>query len=408
MATTKTVQTVTFVWEGINKKGDKLSGETRGPSLALVKAELRRQGINPTSVKKKPKSLFGGKKKGKIAPRDIAVFSRQLAIMMSSGVPMIQAFEIIGRGHENAAMQSMILNIKADVEGGNTLTDSLAKFPLQFDSLYCNLVNAGEQAGILESLLDKIATYKEKTEALKAKIKKAMIYPAAIVSVALIVTTILLLFVIPEFQKMFASFGGELPALTQFVIDMSIFLQKWWIVVFGSMGGAVVVFIRTKRSSEEFRNKLDAMSLKVPVFGDLLNKAAIARFARTLSTMFAAGVPLVDAMETVAGTAGNYVYETAIRKMREEVATGSPIYQSMDHTKMFPAMVVQMVAIGEEAGSVDSMLAKVADMYEQEVDNAVDNLSTLMEPMIMAFLGVVIGGLVVAMYLPIFKMGQVV
>lgn len=411
MATAKTAKLDTFVWEGTNKQGTKTNGETRGPSLALVKADLRRQGINPTKVKKKPKSLFGGKggkKGGKIAPKDIAIFSRQLAIMMSSGVPLIQSFEIIGRGHENAAMQDMILSVKSNVEAGNTLSDSLATFPLQFDDLYCNLVNAGEQAGILETLLDKLATYQEKTEIIKSKIKKAMFYPVAIVVVSIIVTTILLLFVIPQFQEMFESFGGDLPALTQLVINMSKWLQESWYILFGAIGIAIYAFIHTKRRSEKFRQILDRTVLKLPIIGGILTKAAIARFARTLSTMFAAGMPLVEAMGTVAGAAGNYVFTSGILRMRDEVTTGAPLFQSMQNTQLFPNMVVQMVAIGEEAGSVDSMLAKVADFYEAEVDDAVDGLSTLLEPVIMAFLGVVIGGLVVAMYLPIFKMGQVV
>jgi type IV pilus assembly protein PilC len=397
-----------FAWEGTNKSGNKVRGETRSVSLALAKAELRRQGINPTRVKKKAQSLFGGKRKKKITQGDIAIFSRQMATMMSSGVPLVQSFEIIGRGHENPAMAELILAIKADVEAGNPLADALGRHPFQFDDLYCNLVNAGEQAGILETLLDKIATYKEKTEAMKSKIKKAMFYPVAVIVVAFIVTTILLLFVIPQFQEMFSSFGADLPAMTMFVVNLSILFQNWWWAIFGSIGAAVYAFIEAKKRSREFRHALDRLVLKLPIFGDLLTKAAIARFARTLSTMFAAGVPLVEAMATVAGAAGNIVYGEAILRIRDEIATGSPLNQSMKQTELFPNMVVQMVAIGEEAGSIDSMLSKVADFYEQEVDDAVDGLSSLLEPMIMAFLGVVIGGLVVAMYLPIFKMGQVV
>ncbi len=320
----------------------------------------------------------------------------------------MQSFEIIGKGHEKPAMQDLIMAIKTHVEAGNTLADSLALFPMQFDSLYCNLVNAGEQAGILETLLDKIATYQEKTEIIKSKIKKAMFYPIAIVVVSFIVTTILLLFVIPQFQEMFESFGGDLPALTQLVIDLSAWLQSSWYILFGGIFAAGFIFVRLKRRSEKFRDFLDKLSLKLPIIGNILTKAAIARFARTLSTMFAAGMPLVDAMDTVAGAAGNSVFTKAIRRMKIEVSTGTTLNQSMNDTKLFPNMVTQMVAIGEEAGSVDAMLAKVADFYEAEVDDAVDGLSTLLEPIIMAFLGVVIGGLVIAMYLPIFKMGQVV
>jgi len=410
MAEAKKAKLSVFTWEGHNKQGGKVSGETNGVSMALVKADLRRRGINPIKVKKKPKSLFGGggKKKGKVVARDIAVFSRQMSIMMSSGVPLIQSFEIIGRGHEKPAMQDLIMNIKNDVEGGNTLADSLGKHPMQFDSLYCNLVNAGEQAGILETLLDKIATYQEKTEIIKSKIKKALFYPAAIIVVSFIVTVILLLFVIPQFQSMFESFGGDLPALTQLVIDMSALLQSYWYILFSAIGAAGFTFVQLKRRSVKFQEFLDKTILKAPVLGNILVKAAIARFARTLSTMFAAGMPLVDAMETVAGAAGNSVYTKAILQMKAEVSTGTPLNQAMQTTNLYPNMVVQMVAIGEEAGSVDAMLAKVADIFEGEVDDAVDGLSTLLEPIIMAFLGVVIGGLVVAMYLPIFKMGQVV
>jgi len=406
----KPAKLITFLWEGLNKQGGKISGETNGASLALVRADLRRKGIKPIKVRKKPKPLFGsgGKKKGKCTPKDIAIFSRQMSTMMASGVPLMQSFDIIGKGHEKPAMQELIMAVKAHVEAGNTLSDALALYPLQFDSLYCNLVNAGEQAGILETLLDKIATYQEKTEIIKSKIKKAMFYPIAIVVVSFIVTTILLLFVIPQFQEMFNSFGGDLPALTQLVINMSIWLQSYWYILFGAIFASGFTFVRLKRSSEKFRDLLDKLVLKLPIIGDILTKATIARFARTLSTMFAAGMPLVDAMDTVAGAAGNSVYSKGIKRMKIEVSTGTTLNQSMQATKLFPNMVVQMVAIGEEAGSVDAMLAKVADFYEAEVDDAVDGLSTLLEPIIMAFLGVVIGGLVIAMYLPIFKMGQVV
>lgn len=397
-----------FAWEGTDRRGAKVQGETRSASIALAKAELRRQGINPIKVRKKSQSLFGGKKKKKITQGDIAIFSRQMATMMSSGVPLVQSFEIIGKGHENPSMANLIMSIKADVEAGSPLAEALGKHPMEFDDLYCNLVNAGEQAGILETLLDKIATYKEKTEALKSKIKKAMFYPVAVIIVAFIVTAILLLFVIPQFQEMFAGFGADLPAMTLFVIALSKLFQEWWWAIFGGIGISIYAFTQAKKRSAKFRHTLDRLALKLPIFGDLLTKAAIARFARTLATMFAAGVPLVEAMTTVAGAAGNIVYGEAILRIRDDISTGSPLNQSMRQTGLFPNMVVQMVAIGEEAGSIDSMLGKVADFYEQEVDDAVDGLSSLLEPMIMAFLGVVIGGLVIAMYLPIFKMGQVV
>jgi len=395
-----------FLWEGTDKRGNRVKGESQGQNPNQIKAELRRQGINPLKVKNKPKPLFGGGKK--ITPKDIAIFSRQLATMMSAGVPLVQAFEIIGRGHENLSMRDLILTVKSDVEGGISLADALRKHPLQFDLLTCNLVHAGEQAGILDSLLDKIATYKEKTEAIKGKVKKAMFYPIAVMVVAFIITAILLIFVIPQFQSLFANFGADLPALTLFVIKLSkVFTQYWW-AIFGGLGGGVYGLLELKKRSPAFAESLQRLSLKIPVIGDILTKAAIARYARTLSTMFAAGVPLVEAMESVAGAVGNVVYGKAVLKMRDEVATGQSLQASMNQSEIFPNMVVQMVAIGEEAGSLDTMLAKVADFYEEEVDNAVDSLSSLLEPLIMAVLGVLIGGLVIAMYLPIFKMGQAV
>ena len=396
-----------FVWEGMNKQGKRAKGEISGTTMALVKADLRRQGITPLKVKKKPKPMFGSKKK-KIKQADIAVFSRQLATMMAAGVPMVQAFEIVGKGHENPSMQDLIMTIKTSVEGGSSLAESLAKHPLYFDDLYCSLVHAGEQAGILETLLDKIATYKEKVEAIKGKIKKALFYPTAIIVVAFIITTILMIFVIPQFAEMFKSFGGDLPALTQLVIQISNVFQHYWYIIFAAIGGTVYGIMQVKRRSKAFNVFLDRTMLKLPIIGDILTKATIARFARTLSTMFAAGMPLVEAMETVAYAAGNSVYTNAILGMRDDVSTGQMMNVSMKETGLFPNMVVQMLSIGEETGSVDSMLSKVADFYEEEVDNMVDGLSSLMEPMIMAVLGVVIGGLVVAMYLPIFKMGSVV
>lgn len=396
-----------YVWEGTDKKGARTKGETKGVSIALVKAELRRQGINPLKVKKKPKSLFGKATK-KIAPKDIAIFSRQMATMMSSGVPLVQSFEIIGRGHDNPSMQALIMAIKSDVEGGSSLSEALAKHPRYFDELYCNLIRAGEQAGILETLLHKIALYKEKVEAIKGKIKKAMFYPSAVIIAAFIVTTILLYYVVPQFESLFKGFGADLPAMTQMVINMSKFTQAYWWVMLLAVGGSIFAFIEGKKRSPKFNHFLDRLTLQLPVLGPIINKAAIARYARTLATMFAAGVPLVEAMTTVAGAAGNIIYSNAILKMRDEVATGVTLQMAMRQAGLFPNMVVQMVAIGEEAGSLDAMLSKVADFYEEDVDNAVDGLSSLLEPMIMGFLGVIIGGLVIAMYLPIFKMGQVV
>jgi len=404
----KALKQTLFTWEGTDKRGAKLKGETKSGSIALAKAELRRQGINPLKVKKKSTPLFGGKKKKAIKAKDIALFSRQMATMMASGVPLVQSFEIIGKGHDNPSMSDLIMAVKADVEGGNPFAESLAKHPRYFDDLYCNLVNAGEHAGILETLLDKIATYKEKTEAIKGKIKKAMFYPVAIVVVAFIITAILLIFVIPQFQELFSSFGADLPALTLLVIKLSEIFQAWWWAIFGGIGAGIYGFLELKQRSKKVRDKLDKMILKAPILGPIILKATIARFARTLSTMFAAGVPLVEAMTTVAGAAGNVVFSDAILQMRDEVSTGTTLNQSMRQSGLFPNMVVQMVAIGEEAGSVDAMLAKVASFYEEEVDNAVDSMSSLLEPIIMAFLGIVIGGLVIAMYLPIFKMGEVV
>lgn len=395
-----------FLWEGMDSKGHRTKGESRGVNQALVKAELRRQGINPLKIKKKPMSLTSKKKK--ITPKDIAIFSRQLATMMSSGVPLVQSFEIIGRGHENPAMQDLVLTVKADVESGNSLADSLRKHPLYFDGLYCNLVAAGEQAGILETLLHKVALYKEKIEAIKGKIKKAMFYPAAVVVAAFIVTAILMIFVVPQFQSLFSNFGADLPALTQLVIDASDIFQNYWWAIFGGVFAAGYTFLEMKKRSKAFQEFLDKLSLRLPILGDIVNKATIARFARTLATMFAAGVPLVEALQTVAGASGNIVYERAILKMRDEVATGISLQMGMKQTGLFPHMVVQMVSIGEEAGSLDAMLGKVADFYEEEVDNLVDGLSSLLEPIIMGVLGVLIGGLVIAMYLPIFKMGAVV
>lgn len=402
----KAIKHSLFLWEGSDRRGTRIKGESRSASPSMVKADLRRQGINPIKVRKKPRPLFGGKKK--ITPKDIAIFSRQLATMIGAGVPLVQGLDIVGRGHENPAMQELLLSVKTDIEGGSNLTDALAKHPRYFDALFCNLVRAGEHAGILDSLLDKIATYKEKTEALKGKIKKALFYPTAVVIMAVIVTSILLLFVVPTFQNLFHSFGANLPAFTQLVINLSQWMQHWWWVVLLGMIACATAFTQAKRRSRGFVEFLDRSVLKIPVIGVILNKAAIARFARTLATMFAAGVPLVEALDSVAGATGNSVYSKAVQRVRESVSTGQQLQLSMQQTGLFPNMVVQMVAIGEESGALDAMLGKVADFYEEEVDNAVDGLSSLLEPLIMAVLGVLVGGLVIAMYLPIFKMGSVV
>jgi type IV pilus assembly protein PilC len=395
-----------YVWEGSDKKGKRMKGEARAASMALVKADLRRQGIVPLKVKKKATSLFNTKKK--ITAGDIAVFSRQLATMMNAGVPLVQAFDIVGRGHENPAMQDLILAIKADVEGGTALADALAKHPLHFDDLYVNLVHAGEAAGVLETLLDKIATYKEKTESLKGKIKKALFYPAAVIIVAIIVTAVIMIFVIPQFESLFSSFGGDLPAFTKMVIALSKWMESYWWLLLAGVIAATYSFIGAWKRSRKFRHTVDKIMLQVPIIGPILNKAAIARYARTLATMFAAGVPLVEALESVAGATGNIVYSDAVLRMREDVATGQSLQLTMKQQSLFPHMVIQMVAIGEESGSLDHMLSKVADFFEEQVDNAVDALSSLLEPFIMVIIGTLVGGLVVAMYLPIFKMAAVI
>jgi type IV pilus assembly protein PilC len=396
-----------FIWEGVDKERKKTNGIIAAKSEIIAKTELRRQGYRVTKIRKKPKPLFSPRVRA-ITPADIAVFARQLATMLAAGIPLVQAFDIVGKGHENPSMQTMLLSVKADVEGGDTLAEALMKKPLYFDELFCNLVNAGEQAGVLETLLDKIATYKEKTESMKKKIKKALTYPIAVIVVAFIVTAILLLFVVPVFEDMFKSFGADLPAFTRMVVTMSQWLKEWWWVVLGILTVAIYVFIYFKKRSQPFNHFLDKTLLKIPVIGVIMTKSAIARFARTLSTMSAAGVPLVDALQSVAGSCGNIIYAEAVLKMREEVATGQRLQFAMLQTNLFPHMVQQMVAIGEESGSMDAMLAKVADFFEEEVDNLVDNLSSLMEPIIMVVLGTLIGGLVVAMYLPIFKMGAAV
>jgi type IV pilus assembly protein PilC len=408
-AATASVKTIKrdfpFRWEGRDKKGKRLKGRSLAPDEAALRADLRRQGIAPSKIRKQSNAMRKG---GRVNAMDIAVFSRQLATMLAAGIPLVQGFEIVGAGHEKPSMQKLILDIKSDIEAGTSLHEALAKHPLYFDDLYVNLVEAGEQAGALEGLLDKIASYKEKTEAIKKKVKKALFYPAAVLAVAIIVTIILLIFVIPQFESLFKGFGADLPAFTQMVINLSRFVQAEGIFILAVVIGLVWTFFYFKKRSKKMREFLDRMSLKMPVIGPILNKAAIARFSRTLSTMFAAGVPLVEALESVAGATGNIVYENAVMRMRDEVATGQRLQRAMETTELFPNMVVQMIAVGEESGSLDTMAGKVATFYEAEVDNAVDAMSSLLEPLIMVILGVLVGGLVIAMYLPIFKLGSVV
>ncbi len=394
-----------WVWEGTDRKGNRLKGRTLAATEKDVQAELRRQGVIPVKVRKESQLFKGG---GKITPLDIAIFSRQLATMLASGIPLVQAFEIVGVGHDKPAMQKLILDIKGHIEAGSALHEALKKHPLYFDDLYVNLVEAGEQAGALENLLDKVATYKEKTEALKKKIKKALFYPAAVLAVAVIVTLVLLLFVIPQFEDLFKGFGADLPAFTRMVIEMSRFVQDqgWLLAIIAA--GVFVTFRYFHKRSRPMRQFIDRMMLKLPVLGPILVKAAIARYARTLATMFSAGVPLVEALQSVAGATGNIVYEEAVLRMRDEVATGMRLQRTMETTGLFPNMVVQMIAVGEESGSLDSMAGKVADFYELEVDSAVDAMSSLLEPLIMVILGGLVGSLVVAMYLPIFKLGAVI
>jgi len=408
-AATASVKTIKrdfpFRWEGRDKKGKRLKGRSLAPDEAALRADLRRQGIAPSKIRKQSNAMRKG---GRVNAMDIAVFSRQLATMLAAGIPLVQGFEIVGAGHEKPSMQKLILDIKSDIEAGTSLHEALAKHPLYFDDLYVNLVEAGEQAGALEGLLDKIASYKEKTEAIKKKVKKALFYPAAVLAVAIIVTIILLIFVIPQFEALFKGFGADLPAFTQMVINLSRFVQNEGFFILAVVIGLFWTFFYFKKRSKKMREFLDRMSLKMPVIGPILNKAAIARFSRTLSTMFAAGVPLVEALESVAGATGNIVYENAVMRMRDEVATGQRLQRAMETTELFPNMVVQMIAVGEESGSLDTMAGKVATFYEAEVDNAVDAMSSLLEPLIMVILGVLVGSLVIAMYLPIFKLGSVV
>ncbi|MCS4503813.1 Type II secretion system protein F [wastewater metagenome] len=407
---TKALKLNSFNWEGVDRNGRKVKGDSRAESATSLRATLRKQGIAAQRIRRKSSiaELMEGQRRKRIRSGDIAILMRQMATMLDSGVPIVQALDIIGRGHENPNMQQLVLGIKEDVESGTPLSDSLRKHPMYFDELVCNLIEAGEQAGVLDTLLDKIASYKEKTESIKRKIRKALFYPAAVVCVAIGVTAILLIYVVPQFESLFRGFGADLPAFTRMVIDLSDFTRENWLFILIALVAAVIAAVQSYKRSPKFQHFLDRVVLRIPVIGPILHKAAIARFARTLSTMFAAGVPLVDALESVAGATGNSVYGNLVLRMREEVAQGQQLQWAADQTKMFPHMVVQMIAIGEEAGSLDTMLGKVAEFYEEEVDAAIDSLSSLLEPFIMVILGVLVGGLVIAMYLPIFKLGQVI
>ncbi len=407
MATSSATRNDIFIWNGTDKAGHSSSGEIRAASSAIAKAQLRRQGIKPKTIKKKAKPLFGSGGKP-IKPADIAVFTRQMATMIKAGVPLVQSFEIVAEGSEKPKMRELVNNIRNDVAAGSGLAPSLAKHPRLFDELFCSLVASGEDSGTLEVMLDRVATYKEKTEQLKAKIRKALTYPTAVVVVAIVVTGILLVKVVPQFAETFRSFGSDLPAFTLFVLNISNFVQKWWFVILLFIIAAIFVFREAKLRSVPFAEFLDRLILRMPIFGMIVHDSVIARFSRTLATTFAAGVPLVDALESTAGAAGNSVYAKAIRRIRDDVTTGNTLYASTKATGLFPNMLLQMMSIGEESGSLDEMLDKVANHYEEAVDNAVDSLSSLMEPMIMAILGVLVGGLMVAMYLPIFMLGSVI
>ena len=399
--------TAIFTWSGTDKTGRSTKGEIHATTTSMAKAQLRRQGIKPKSVRKKAKPLFGGSGKA-IKPADISIFTRQLATMMKAGVPLVQSFDIVGEGLDNQRMRELVESIKNDVASGNGLAASLAKHPRQFDELYCSLVASGETSGTLEVMLDRVATYKEKTEQLKAKIKKAMTYPIAVVVVALVVTGILLIKVVPQFAETFRSFGSDLPSFTLFVLSISNFTQDWWYIIVIAIIATVFLFREAKLRSVPFAEALDKIMLKMPVIGDIVFNSVIARFSRTLATTFAAGVPLVEALESTAGAAGNSVYAKAIRQIRDDVTTGTTLYNAIKSTGLFPNMLLQMVSIGEESGALDDMLDKVANHYEEAVDNAVDSLSSLMEPIIMSVLGVLVGGLMIAMYLPIFMLGSVI
>ncbi|MEN9151293.1 type II secretion system F family protein [Xanthomonas euvesicatoria] len=400
-------QAVAFVWEGTDKRGVKMKGEQPAKNANLLRAELRRQGITPSMVKVKPKPLFGAAG-SKITPKDIAFFSRQMATMMKSGVPIVGALEIIGSGHKNPRMRKMVEQIRNDIEGGSSLYESISKHPVQFDELYRNLVKAGEGAGVLETVLETVATYKENIEALKGKIKKALFYPAMVMAVAILVSGILLVWVVPQFEDVFKGFGAELPAFTQLIVNASRFMVAWWWLMLLAAIGTVVGFVFSYKRSPSMQHAMDRLILKVPVIGQIMHNSSIARFSRTLAVTFRAGVPLVEALDIVAGATGNTVYEKSVIRMRDDVSVGYPVNIAMKQTSLFPHMVIQMTAIGEEAGALDAMLFKVAEYFEQEVNNAVDALSSLLEPMIMVFIGTIVGGMVIGMYLPIFKLGAVV
>ena len=396
-----------FVWEGTDKRGVKMKGEQAAKNANLLRAELRRQGINPGTVKPKPKPLFGNAG-SKISSKDIAFFSRQMATMMKSGVPIVGALDIIASGHKNPRMKKMVDSVRTDIEGGSSLYEAVSKHPVQFDDLYRNLVRAGEGAGVLETVLDTVATYKENIESLKGKIKKALFYPVMVMAVALVVSGILLVWVVPQFEDVFKGFGAELPAFTQMIVNLSRFMVSWWWLMLLVLAGAVAGFIAAYKRSPNMRHTMDRLILKVPVIGQIMHNSSIARFARTTAVTFKAGVPLVEALGIVAGATGNKVYEESVLRMRDDVSVGYPVNMAMKQTALFPHMVIQMTGIGEEAGALDAMLFKVAEYYEQEVSNAVDALSSLLEPMIMVFIGTIVGGIVVGMYLPIFKLGAVV
>ncbi len=396
-----------FVWEGTDKRGQKMKGETSAKSANVVRADLRKQGINPTVVKTKKKPMFGSAGK-KVSALEIAVFSRQIATMLQSGVPMVQAFDILSQGQKNERMRLMLIDIRDNISGGSTLYESLGRHPLQFDDLYRNLVRAGEGAGVLDTVLDTLATYKERIEALKGKIRKAMFYPAGVMAIAIAVSSILLIWVIPQFESVFANFGSELPAFTMMYVHASRFMVAWWWLVFGSVIGAVFAYLALLKRSAKMRELVDRTILRLPVIGQIMHQSAIARFARTLALTFKAGVPLVEALDICSGATGSIVYDNAIKKVRDDVAVGYQLNMSMNQVGLFPHMVTQMTSIGEEAGALDTMLFKVADYYEQEVNNAVDALASLLEPMIMVIIGVMVGGMVIAMYLPIFKLAATI
>jgi len=406
MATTQ-IQPTVYLWQGRDKRGTKLKGQQIATTPNLVRAELRRQGINPISVKKKPKAFLGGAG-ARISTKDIAVFSRQLATMLKSGVPLVTAFQIIAGGQKNPKMRTMLDKIRADIESGSTLFESLGKYPVQFDELYTNLVQAGESAGVLDTILDNIASHKERIESIKGKIKKALYYPAAVVAVAIIVSSILLIYVIPQFEGIFQSFGADLPAFTKMIVGASRWLRSNGLYVLIGFIAVVAGLIMAKKRSVKFAHWIDRTSLKIPIVGGILEQAAIARFCRTLAITFAAGVPLVDALRIVSGATGNRVFDEAAARIREDVAVGHQLQMAMQQVGVFPNMVIQMASIGEEAGSLDEMLVKVAEAYEEEVNNAVDALSSLLEPLIIVFIGVIVGTMVIAMYLPIFKMAAVI